>query len=43
MWIKFLEVLLLLLWAGHCGGLASPENQKAIGNSQSGFDGIRKA
>jgi hypothetical protein len=42
MWIKFLEVLLLLL-AGHCGGLASPENQRVIGNSQSGFGAVRKA
>ncbi|PMD26497.1 putative carboxypeptidase Y inhibitor [Hyaloscypha hepaticicola] len=43
MWIKIPEVLLFLLLASHCRGLASPENQKVIGNSQSGFDGIRKA
>jgi hypothetical protein len=43
MLIKFPEVLLSLLITGQCGGLASPEYQKLIGHSQSGFDTVRKA
>jgi hypothetical protein len=43
MWIRIPEVLLFLLLASHCGGLALPENQRVIGNSQSGFDTVRKA
>jgi hypothetical protein len=43
MLIKFPEALLFLLVTGLCGGLASPEHQKLIGHSQSGFDTVRKA